>query len=272
MRVFLLFALLFVGVRSDARPNVLLILADDLGWRDLGATGSDFYETPHLDQLFAAGAHFERGYASCQVCSPTRASLLTGKSPARHGITDWIGSPIGEAWRRNTPSLPAGYVDRLPAEETTLAEALREAGYRTFFAGKWHLGDVGSHPTDHGFEVNLGGHERGGPPGGYFSPYANPLLKDGPPGEHLPLRLGRETADFVRSDSEAPFFAMLSFYSVHGPIQSTRDRWEANRLEALAKPAPASRFAFDRTIPFRTVQDHRSMPAWSRRWTTRSAS
>lgn len=256
MRTFSLLTLLLTAAVGESRPNVVLIVADDLGWRDLGVTGSGFYQTPHLDTLFASGVHFERGYASCQVCSPTRASLLTGKAPPRHGVTDWIGAPAGEAWKRNTPALPAEYARELAAEETTLAEALREAGYRTFFAGKWHLGGAGSLPTDHGFQINRGGHDRGGPPGGYFSPYNNPFLEDGPPGEHLPLRLGRETAEFVADESDTPFFAELSFYSVHGPIQSTRERWEENRLEALAKPAPASRFGFDRTIPYRTVQDH----------------
>lgn len=254
----LLFAaatLLLAGL-SEARPNVLLIVADDLGWRDLGVTGSELHQTPHLDGLFASGIQFERSYASCRVCSPTRASLLTGKAPARHGITDWIGAAAGEAWERNTPALPAEYTLALPAEETTLAEALRAAGYRTFFAGKWHLGGEGSLPTDHGFEINLGGHHRGSPPGGYFSPYGNPYLTDGPPGEHLPMRLGAETAAFVESESDRPFFAMLSFYSVHGPLQTTRKRWGENRLEALAKPAPAGRFGFDRTIPVRQVQDH----------------
>lgn len=257
MRSFLLVAatLLMAGL-CEARPNVLLIVADDLGWRDLAVTGSELHQTPRLDGLFASGVQFERGYASCRVCSPTRASLLTGKAPARHGITDFIRATGNEAWKRNTPTLPAEYTLALPAEETTLAETLQSAGYRTFFAGKWHLGGEGSLPTDHGFEINVGGYHPGTPPGGYFSPYKNAYLPDGPPGEHLPLRLGAETAAFVGAESEQPFFAMLSFYSVHGPLQTTRERWEENRLEAVAKPAPAKRFGFDRTIPVRQVQDH----------------
>lgn len=256
MRSIVLLGLLLAATVGESRPNVVLIVADDLGWRDLAVTGSELYQTPHLDGLFASGVHFERGYASCQVCSPSRASLLTGKAPARHGVTDWIGAAVGDAWKPNTPALPAEYSLELPAEDKTLAEALQAAGYRTFFAGKWHLGDVGSLPTDHGFEINKGGHDRGGPPGGYFSPYNNPYLEDGPPGEHLPIRLANETASFIEEPAEAPFFAMLSFYSVHGPIQSTRARWEENRLEVLAKPAPARRFGFDRTVPYRVVQDH----------------
>lgn len=249
-------ALLAPLAAEAASPNVVLILVDDLGWRDLGVTGSDFYETPHVDRLFRSGTWFDRSYASGRVCSPTRASLLTGKAPARHGITDWIGAPSGTDWKRNTPCLPPEYVRELPAEDTTLAEAFKAAGYATFFAGKWHLGGEGSLPTDHGFDINLGGHHSGSPPGGYFSPYKNPYLEDGPPGEHLPLRLGRETADFVEAERDQPFFAMLSFYSVHGPLQTTRERWEANRLQALAGDDPERRFGFDRTLPFRTVQDH----------------
>ncbi len=241
---------------AAGRPNVVLIVVDDLGWGDLSFTGSQNYQTPNVDRLFKAGTAFTRAYASCRVCSPTRASLLTGKAPPRHGITDWIGAKSGKAWDRNTRLLPAEYVHALPAEETTLAEAMRDAGYRTFFAGKWHLGGDGSLPTDHGFDINLGGHHRGSPPGGFFSPYNNPHLPDGPPGEHLPLRLGNETASFIEANADRPFFAMLSFYSVHAPLQTTRERWEANRLEALGKPAPARRYLFDRTKAVRQTQDH----------------
>lgn len=250
------FALLAFSAVSLASPNVVLFLVDDLGWRDLGATGSEFYETPHVDRIFHSGVKFDRSYASCRVCSPTRASLLTGKAPARHGVTDFIGAPSGTEWKRNTPCLPAEYLHALPAEETTLAETLQQAGYATFFAGKWHLGGKGSLPTDHGFDINVGGYDPGTPPGGYFSPYRNSHLKDGPPGEHLPIRLGRETADFVETERDQPFFAMLAFYSVHGPLQTTRERWESNRSQAVAKGDPGSRFEFDRTLPSRRVQDH----------------
>lgn len=256
LRLAIILALLLANTALMAQPNVVLILVDDLGWRDLGVTGSDFYETPHVDRLFASGMHFTRGYASCQVCSPTRASLLTGKAPPRHGITNWIGSPFGEQWKRNTPAWAIDCARALPAQDVTLAEVLRELDYRTFFAGKWHLGGEGSLPTDHGFDINLGGHHRGSPPGGYFSPYKNPYLKNGPAGECLTLRLAEETASFIRESGDAPYFAMLSFYTVHGPLQTTRERWEANRLEALAKPQPERRFRFDRRLPVRQVQDH----------------
>ena len=135
---------------------------------------------------------------------------MTGKAPARIKITDYIGAPGGTQWKRNTKLLPAQYERQLAHEETNLAEAFKAAGYVTFFAGKWHLGDQGSFPEDHGFDFNVGGHHRGTPPGGYFSPYQNPKMDDGPEGELLPLRLGQETAGFIRQHRDQPFFAFLS--------------------------------------------------------------
>ena len=162
-------ALLAVPSFADAqtrRPNFVFFLVDDLGWRDLGCFGSTFYDTPHVDALAAGGMRFTNAYAACPVCSPTRASIMTGKYPVRVGITDYI-NPAGrnqpEQWNRKTPLLPAPYRDRLAHEETTIAEALKEAGYATFFAGKWHLGPEGFWPEDQGFDVNRGGIERGGP-------------------------------------------------------------------------------------------------------------
>ena len=145
---------------DECRPNVVFILADDLGWCDLGIEGNRFYESPHLDRLARGGMRFTQGYAACQVCSPSRASILTGKYPPRHGVTDWIGAPAGAAWRelgRHSRMLPAEYERGLRADEVTFAEVFRRAGYRTFFAGKWHLGDTGADPEDFGFEVNKGG-------------------------------------------------------------------------------------------------------------------
>ena len=242
---------------TTERPNVLFILADDLGWRDLSNEGSDFYESPHIDRIANEGMKFTRGYATCQVCSPSRASIMTGKYPARLAITDWIGAAEGDQWKRNTKLLPATYNHILPAEDITMAEAFRESGYRTFFAGKWHLGGEGSLPTDHGFEFNVGGHHRGSPPGGFFSPWNNPQMKSGPKGELLPLRLGRETASFIESHKDEPFFAFLSFYSVHAPLQTTKKLWQKYRDKALAAgEQPDSRFFVDRTTPVRQVQDN----------------
>ncbi len=247
---------LFLRADSLDRPNVVFILADDLGWRDLSGEGSVFYESPNIDRIANEGMRFRQGYATCQVCSPSRASIMTGKYPARLAITDWIGAAEGTAWNRNTRLLPALYEHHLPHEDVTLAEAFREAGYRTFFAGKWHLGSAGSHPEDHGFEFNVGGHHRGSPPGGYFAPYQNPKMKDGPPGESLPLRLGQETAQFIEAHHDQPFFAFLAFYSVHAPLQTTQTRWAKYRQKAAQQPTPDFRFIVDRTTPVRQVQDH----------------
>ena len=251
-----LVALLVATLSAAERPNIVFILADDLGWRDLSVEGSSFYESPHIDSIANSGMRFTAGYATCQVCSPSRASIMTGKYPARLHITDWIGAAGGTDWKRNTKLLPARYQHNLPHEDVTLAEAFREAGYRTFFAGKWHLGSEGSHPEDHGFEFNVGGHHRGSPPGGFFSPYNNPKMTDGEVGESLPIRLGQETANFIQQHRDEPFLAYLSFYSVHAPIQTDYVRWQKFRTKAASLLQPEHRFIVDRTSPVRQVQDH----------------
>lgn len=241
-----------------ARPNVVLILVDDLGQRDIGAYGSTFYETPRIDRLAAQGLLFDAAYASAPVCSPTRASLMTGLWPQRTGITDYIGAPLTpDRWTRNTRHLPAPYADRLAHERVTVAERLKAAGYATFFAGKWHLGPEGWWPEDQGFDINKGGIDRGGPYGGkrYFSPYGNPRLTDGPEGEHLPDRLARETAAFIAAHRSKPFFAVLSFYSVHTPLMARPDlerKYDAKRLR-LGLEARWGR-EFERDV--RLVQEH----------------
>ncbi len=240
------------------RPNIVFIVADDLGACDLGNEGSTFYESPNIDRIARMGMRFIRGYASCQVCSPSRASIVTGKYPVNTGVTTYIGDRSGEAWRqlgRHDSHLPPDYEHALRASEVTLAEALRGAGYQTFFAGKWHLGRRGSWPEDHGFEVNRGGWEAGSPAGGFFSPYANPNLPDGPPGESLPLRLARETAEFIEAHHDRPFLAYLAFYSVHSPIQTTPALWQKYRDKAAGAGAVEERFIFDRRLPVRQVQD-----------------
>ena len=231
----LFFALLLVtsvsalaadSVASVAKPNILFILADDLGQRDLGCYGSTFYETPNLDRMAKEGALFTDAYAACPVCSPTRASLMTGQWPQRTGITDFIGAPTKpDGWNRNTKMLPAPYADRLALDKPTLAKAMKESGYATFFAGKWHLGPEGYWPENQGFDINMGGHAGGGPYGGkkYFSPYGNPRLTDGPDGEHLPDRLATETANFIEANKNRPFFAYFAFYSVHTPLMARED-------------------------------------------------
>jgi len=220
LTVLILFPLLFLVTCTGPqnRPNFVFILVDDLGWKDLGVYGSTFYETPNLDKLAASGIMFTDAYASCPVCSPTRASIMTGKYPSRLNITDWIpgDNPPGRVLTGNQDK------HQLPLEEVTIAEALKEAGYKTFFAGKWHLGDTGYFPEDQGFDINLGGHHMGQPPGGYYSPYKNPKLEDGPEGEYLTDRLGDESARFINENHDTPFLLYLSFYTVHTPIQASK--------------------------------------------------
>ena len=250
-----------VMAASAAGPNIVFFLADDLGWRDLSCYGSRFYETPNIDALAASGARFTQAYAACPVCSPTRASIMTGKYPVRMRVTDYI-SPSGgnqpDKWNRNTKLMPAAYSDRMPLEEVTLAEALKQSGYATFFGGKWHLGPEGFWPEDQGFDINEGGWEHGGPWGGdsYFSPYGNPNLEDGPAGEYLPARLARETAEFIGDNRDKPFLAYLSFYSVHTPLMTTQALEEkyVAKAEQLAFSGP--RWIRESFRDARQAQDH----------------
>lgn len=250
-------------IAKEKPVNVLFILADDYGRNDVGCYGSKFYETPNIDRLASMGTIFTNGYSACQVSSPSRASIMTGKFTVRHGITNWIGEYSGEDWRkmgRNSKLLPADYSWSLSKDELTLPEALRAAGYKTFIAGKWHLGGEGSTPEDHGFDVNVGGYEAGSPAGGYFSPYNNPKLKDGPVGENLSMRLANETNAFienhVKENKKQPFFAYLSFYAVHGPIQTTESNWRYFRNKADSIGITSNGFKFDRTLPVRQKQDN----------------
>ncbi len=249
--------------KTASPPNILFILADDLGYHDLGVTGSSYYETPNIDAIAEQSMVFTNGYATCQVCSPSRASIMSGKFPARHGITDYIGAPTDTAWRgqnRHTKLLPPDYVRQLPSQYTVLPEALKDQGYRTFFAGKWHLGSEGSWPTDHGFDVNVGGWDLGYPRGGFFSPYDNPNLPNGSDGENLSLRLARETADFFTANDPQktgqPVFAFLSFYAVHSPIQTTQSQWRKYRDKAVARGVADHGYEMGHFLPVRQVQDN----------------
>lgn len=237
---------------TTSRPNVLLFLVDDLGWADLGCYGSTFHETPQIDALAESGTRFTNAYAACPVCSPTRASILTGRHPVRVNITDWIpGMSTDRA--KNPRYQHVDDRDNLALDEVTLAEHLRDtADYQTFFLGKWHLGDVGHLPTDQGFQVNIGGGQKGSPPGGYYSPWKNPHLKAKRDGEYLTTRLTDEAVSLVdmASREDKPFFMMMSYYNVHSPITAdkrTIDHFQekkANTPELQGKtPAIAERDA-----------------------------
>lgn len=248
------------AARAEERTNIVMFLVDDLGYADIGCYGSSFYDTPHVDRLAAEGARFTSGYAENPVCSPTRAALMTGKYSARTDITTFIGAQQPVKWNRNTSALPAPYTEQLALGERTIAEALKEGGYTTFYAGKWHLGPEGFWPEDQGFDYNYGGHNRGGPYGGdkYFSPYGNPRLKDGPQGEHLTDRLATETADFISAHKDEPFFALLSFYSVHTPLIAREDLTEKYlaRRAVLPELAEEQLWGRDRLRKVRLVQEH----------------
>lgn len=245
------------------KPNVLFILADDFGNYDLSCMGSKFYETPNIDKIAKEGMIFTSGYAACPVCSPSRASIMTGKFPARHGITDWIGASSGEEWRaakRFNKLMPPDYVRDLPSKYLALPEAMKQAGYKTFFAGKWHLGGKGSWPEDHGFEINVGGLDAGSPKGGYFSPFENPNLPDGPVGEDHSMRLAQETVQFLKKNNPdktgQPVFAYLSFYAVHSPIETTQEKWSKYRQKAENLGIAPSGFKMGHFLPIRQVQDN----------------
>ncbi len=214
------------------KPNILFILIDDLGWRDLACYGSAFYETPNLDRLAVEGMNFTDAYAACPVCSPTRASILSGKYPARVGVTDWIdwGLRIHPARGK---LVDAPYIDHLPLVETSLAAALKQGGYHTWHIGKWHLGGETTFPEQHGFDVNLGGCKWGSPYNGYFSPYDIPGFENGPEGEYLTDRLTDEAIQLIEKNDEKPFFLNLWYYSVHTPIQAKPEHIE--KFERKAK-------------------------------------
>lgn len=227
--------LLAVAISSSAQkepkqPNILFILVDDLGWADLGYTGSIYYETPNIDKLANEGTVFTNAYAACPVCSPSRAAILSGKSPARLNLTDWI--PGNRHWgpHKNQKLASHPFKLQLDLEEYTLAEAFKDAGYNTMFAGKWHIGEKDEfYPEHQGFDINCAGNKTGHPSGGYFSPYKNPQLTDGYEGEYLTDRLTDEVIHFIEKPKEAPFFAYLSFYTVHLPMQGKPEKVEKYR-------------------------------------------
>ena len=245
-------------VKEVKKPNIVFILADDLGAKDLGYSGSQYYETPNIDAIASEGVEFTQGYAACQVCSPSRASLITGQYPARHGVTDWIGAATGQKWGDfyNTKVLPPDYNHAISDESITIAEAFKANGYKTFFAGKWHLGDEPYTPENNGFDINKGGWEVGGPNGGYYAPWNNPKLEAKYDGENLTMRLAKETAEFISNNKDQPFFAYLSFYAVHGPIETTEAKWNKYRNKAEAQGIPENGFVMERNLPIRTVQDN----------------
>ena len=219
---FLLLLMLLNSCNKESleKPNIVLIVADDLGWSDLSYMGSEYYETPNIDKLSKSGMTFYNGYASSANCAPSRATMLSGKYHTEHGIYTVRNSDRGS--RKTRKIIPIETKSTLDLDFFVIPEMLKEMGYTNGHFGKWHLGDVGFHPEQSGFDVNIGGNRHGGP-GGYFAPYPNPQLENEPKGEYLTDRIGDEVVKFIDVNKENNFFAYVPFFSVHTPIQSKPD-------------------------------------------------
>lgn len=213
---------------EETRPNIVLVLADDLGWADLGCQGGDLVETPHLDQLAREGLRFTQAYAPAAICTPTRAALMTGKAPARLKMTVWSEDSLRRETGRKL--LPGSSRHDLPLGEVTIAERLKGAGYLTASIGKWHLGNADHFPEAQGFDLNLGGNHWGAP-GTFFFPYRKegrfgpgvryvPGLEFGQEGEYLTDRLTDEAIQVIDRAGDRPFFLYLAHYAVHTPLEA----------------------------------------------------
>ncbi len=216
-----------VSLLAAERPNIVFILADDMGWNNLACYGSDLHETPNLDRLAEQGVRFTDAYSASPVCSPTRAALLTGKSPARLQMTIWRE---GAAQGQGNRPLSVKALDSLPIEHQTIAEVLRDAGYYTAHVGKWHVGRPEGYPQTHGFRVNVGG-TLWGAPETYFYPYSEELadyfeswryvpdLEPGKKGDYLTDRLTDKALEIIDAHQDRPFFLNLWYHSVHTPVE-----------------------------------------------------
>jgi arylsulfatase A len=228
-RWLLIILLGFVEIGSAAeipKLNVILILADDFGWKDLGCYGSDLYQSPNIDKLARDGMRFTQAYSACTVCSPTRAAIMTGKYPARLHITDWIPGQMPQ----NSKLLVPDWTKYLPLEEKTIADAFHNGGYSTVSIGKWHLGGEPYFPDKHGFDFNIAG-TAASQPTTYFAPYNIATLPDGPKGEYLTDRLGEEVVKFIEQRKDRPFFVYFPEFAVHLPFQAKQELVEKYRAQ-----------------------------------------
>lgn len=239
-----------VTASPSAKPNIILILADDLGYMDIGANNpKTFYETPKIDALAARGMNFKQGYAACPVCSPTRASIMTGKYPARVGVTAHIGALQPDKWNRPTNLRPAPYQQFLALDEVTLAEALRNAGYTNFFAGKWHLGDGEFYPGAQGFDPQLKVMGKGQ----FYSPPDAPPVDRENDGKTTD-RIADAAVRFIDANKDRPLFAYLPFQAVHIPISARPDL--VAKYECKQSAAPPDAWGVERDSKVRLVQNH----------------
>ena len=245
-------SIVFSNKKKEAPPNIVFILVDDLGYSDVGYMNQKpEIKTPNIDKLAKSGVVFTNAYAACPVCSPTRASILTGKYPATLQLTCHIPGIGMEKYiakkSEGKKLLEAEFIDHLPLTEITFAEVLKENGYRTAFMGKWHLAGEGSqltnngvvneqyHPNHQGFDINIGGCAYG-QPADYFSPYRNATIADGPDNEYLTDRLGEEACRFIEENKNERFLLYLSFYTVHTPWQVPADvvkKYNGNKYYAM---------------------------------------
>lgn len=248
----LLSAQLIIAGEEASPPNIVLIMADDLGWKDLHCYGNERLDTPNIDGLAKRGMLFTAAYSASPVCTPTRAALMTGESPARLKITNHASGHKLNFKKPGTKLVTPDWQRHLPLAKVTLAEQLKDAGYATAFVGKWHLshkpGKTGPpleqdlRPEHQGFDVNIGGCRFGGPPS-YFSPYKNPSLTDGKKGEYLPDRCAEECCDFVKANKSKPFFLCWWNYSVHYPFQAPQnliDKYEKRKGPGIENPTYAA--------------------------------
>ena len=246
---------------GEKQLNFVFFLVDDLGWMDIGANGSSFYETPNIDKLAGEGVRFTQAYAASPICSPTRAAILTGKNPARINLTQWIGGPGNPDYEPN-----------LPLQEVLFPELLQEAGYKNIFLGKWHLNDKQGEethwPDKQGFDINIAGHFRGGLyiKNTYFSPWDIPNIENGPEGEYITDRLAEEAANFIGQDHDSPFLVYFSFYNVHAPFDAPEDlvkKFE-DKKESLGL-TNENRFGeftgAEKQVKYRDKQDHATYAA-----------
>lgn len=229
----------FTGLAANSsaadKPNVLFILVDDMGWRDLSCYGNDVFETPNLDKLAQRGIRFTNAYAACPICGPSRAAIMTGRFPSTSGFVDNYVSETKDGIMKRTEER-----SHLELEAVTLAESLKAGGYQTGFLGKWHL--TNNHethlPTDQGFDVNVAGGWKGHPRDGYFSPYKLAHLQDGPKGEYLTDRLTTEAIGVLDrfSKNDAPWLLYMSYYTVHAPFHSKPEKTKKYAAKKAKNP------------------------------------
>ena len=279
-KILFLSLIIFLSCSGDKKePNIIFFLVDDLGWSDVAIYGSSFYETPNIDQLAKDGVRFTQAYAACHVCSPTRASILTGKYPARLQLTDWLQGrslilPRTDYDYENLKS--AKFYQQLPFEEITIAEELKSNGYKTAIFGKWHLGEDPSGPLAHGFDLHIPkGWNKGWPKAGYYAPFKLDGIEDSE-GDYLTDRLTDEALKFIDQNKKEPFFLYLSFFSVHDPIQGRPDLVEKyqKKLNKLSSsnnpdfilegnpddPTPLSKSELENLIKLPSHKDFKVLP------------